>query len=215
MKTVIVLLATLLSTLELSSSAASQNRWRIDWIKPDRVYVMNKFDLVGSGFGDSQPRHTVVLMTRNDDGRPTIHKLRILKWSRKRIRLETPDLAVPGNYTVGIYVGTESNLISNEMNLTVLGGIVVHSITPNPAAPGDTIEIQGVHFGGSQVSRYVSINRFGTRTRLPILDWSDNLIRAQIPDGVGTGNYLLLIYYDETRAASSGGVDFTIERQRD
>lgn len=215
MKTVIVLLATLLSTLGLSSSAAGQNRWRIDRITPDRVYVRNKFDLVGSGFGDSQPRHTMVLMTLNDDGRHTIYKLRILTWSRKRIRLETPDLAIPGNYTIGIYVGTESNLISNEMNLTVLGGIVVHSITPNPASPGDTIEIQGVHFGGNQVSRYVSINRFGTRTRLPILDWSDNLIRAQVPDDVGAGNYLLLIYYDETRVASSGGVDFTIERRRE
>lgn len=215
MKTVIVLVATFLSTLGFNSNTAGQNRWRIDQITPDRVYVRNNFDLVGSGFGDHQPRHTMILMTLNDYGRHTIHKPRILKWSSKRIRLETPDLAIPGNYTIGIYVGTESNLISNERNLTVLGGIVVHSITPNPASAGDTIKIQGVHFGDNQVARYVSINRFGTRTRLPILEWSDNQIRAQVPNNVGAGTYLLLIYYDETRVVSSDGVNFTIERRRD
>jgi hypothetical protein len=61
----------------------------------------------------------------------------------------------------------------------------------------------------------VSINRFGTRTRLTILDWSENLIRAQIPNHVAAGSYLLLIYYDETRTQSSDGVELTIEAQRE
>lgn len=209
MKMIFVLAVALFSMPAFSTSAAAQNRWRIDSVRPAEVYVRNKFDLVGSGFGERQARSTMVVM-RLESGRNTIHKPRILFWSNKRIRLETPDLAVPGRYRVGVYHNDE--LITNEATLTVLGGISIHGINPSPASPGDTIEIRGVHFGGNQVTRYVSINRLGTRTRLTILDWSDNLIRAQIPDRVTAGAYLLLIYYDETHTQSSDGVEFTIQR---
>ena len=215
MKTFFLLAVTLLSISGFCLKTSAQPRWRIDQVKPDRVYIMNKFDLIGGDFGDRKPRNTMVMMKLDDYGLQKIYKPRVLEWSNKRIRIETPDWAIPGNYTVGIYFGTETKLISNEMSLTVLGGIVIRSVMPNPASPGDTIEISGVHFGGNQVVRYVSINRFGTRTRLRIVDWSDRLIRAQIPDRAGVGNYVLLIYYDETRVVSSDGVDFTIERRRD
>lgn len=212
MKIIFVLGVVLFWMPAFSPSSAAQNRWRIDSVRPAEVYVRNKFELVGSGFGDRQARSTMVVM-RSESGRNTIHKPRILFWSNKRIRLETPDLAVPGRYRIGVY--HNDDLITNEMTLTVLGGIVIHGIDPNRASPGDTIEIRGVHFGGNQVARYVSINRFGTRTRLTILDWSDNLIRAQIPDRVDAGSYLLLIYYDETHTQSSDSVEFTIEPRRD
>lgn len=212
MKSIVVLIIALFSIPAFNSSAAAQKSWRIDSVRPAQVYVRNKFDIIGAGFGDRQGRSTMVVM-RLESGRNTIHKPRILTWSNKRIRLEAPDLAIPGAYSIGIY--SNDNLISNEATLTVLGGIVIHDINPNPASAGDTIEIRGVHFGGTQVARYVSINRFGTRTRLTILDWSENLIRAQIPTRVAAGTYLLLIYYDETRTQSSDGVELTIEAQRE
>lgn len=215
MNRILILVTTISCVCAFNSSAPGQTRMLIRRMTPARVYVMDRFDLIGSDFGDHKPKTLMVVMKLNDDGRRWSHKPRILKWSHRLIELETPESAVPGHYTIGIYLGRESNLISNEMNLTVLGGIMIQSIKPNPASPGDTIEILGVHFGSNQVARWVSINRNGTTTRLPILNWSEERIRAQVPESVDVGNYVLLIYYDEGIDSGSPSVEFTIQRRRD
>jgi hypothetical protein len=119
---------------------------------------------------------------------------------------------VPGRYEVGIYRGDETGLVSNLVPLTVLGGIVISRINPDTAHPGDTVEIHGRHFGAVQANRIVSINRLGHRYRMRVLEWGSGLIRAQIPNRLTAGRYVVLIYYDDSYRSSSDSVAVTIER---
>jgi hypothetical protein len=204
----LTVLAALLS-LEAISAAQNRARLKLSAVEPAEVYPGDTFDIRGFRFGDRQgPR--AVIISGEINGRSALHKLRVLKWLDNRIRVDTSETVSPGRYTVGIYGGDETRLLSNVVSLTVLGGMVISRVNPDVAAPGDMVEIEGRHFTRIQGNRIVSINQNGRKHRLEVSDWSDTRIRARVP-AVSPGRYLLLIYYDDTLRSSSDSYRITVE----
>ena len=190
----------------------AQSRTKISAVTPAEVYPGNKFEIAGHGFGDRQRNRTVIL-SGTVNGRSAIYKLKVLDWSESSIRVDTWETVSPGIYSVGIYEGDGLRLIGNAEQIVVLGGIVIERITPDPAAPGQTVEIHGIHFGRVQANRIASLNRNGRRVFLQVLAWSETLIRARLPNHVGSGQHRVLIYYDDTLRSSSDGYPITIQPQ--
>ena len=124
-----------------------------------------------------------------------------------------------GNLYVQPGIGGNGWRNFNTIGITWAAGITpsrstcaTERISPDTASPGDTVEIQGRHFGRHQANRVFSMNRFGSKTRMTVLDWSDSLIRAQVPARLDPGQYVVLIYYDGLYVSSSDSVRMTIER---
>lgn len=92
-------------------------------------------------------------------------------------------------------------------------GMLIQRIAPNAASPGDIIEIHGIRFGADQGTKIVAIN-LGQVSRMQVLDWSDNLIRARIPNGLAPGSYLVLIYHDDTFRTGSNSLQVTVQGRR-
>lgn len=198
--------------LGVASIAQAQGRTKIKAVTPGEVYPGNKFEIVGRGFGDRQRNRTVIL-SGAVHGRSALHKLEVLEWSESRILVDTWETVSPGIYRVGIYAGDGLRLIGNTEQMVVLGGIVIERISPDSAAPGQTVEIHGIHFGRVQAHRIASLNRNGRRVFLQVSSWSETLIRARLPIHVDSGQHRVLIYYDDTLRSSSDGYPITLQPQ--
>lgn len=91
-------------------------------------------------------------------------------------------------------------------------GVYIERVHPNVAFPGDGLQIRGSHFGADQGSKIVAIN-LGRVHRMRVVRWSNNQIRALIPDRLRPGEYRVLIYYDDSFRTSSNSLVVTIERR--
>jgi hypothetical protein len=92
------------------------------------------------------------------------------------------------------------------------GGMTIERVDPDLTSPGRVINIYGRNFGSFQGERIVSINH-GRVNRMGVLDWSDDRIRARIPDRLAPGNYRLMIYYDDSFRTSSNSLEVIVERR--
>jgi hypothetical protein len=208
---IIVATIVLLMSAGLGANAQGPGRIKISGTKPAEIYPGDRFDIAGKAFGDRQPNNITVMISGTIVDRPLRYKLRVVKWTNERIRLATEETLVPGRWSVGIYRDDETGLISNLASLTVLGGMVIERLEPEAAEPGDTIEIHGRRFGRHQANRVVSMNLNGRKHRMQVLDWSAELIRAQVPNRLARGRYLLLIYYDDSYTISCDSVPITVQ----
>jgi len=93
------------------------------------------------------------------------------------------------------------------------GGMLIEHIKPDSTHPGDTIDILGVHFGSRPAGKIVAIN-LGRVNRAKVLHWSDNRIKARVPNGLAPGEYRVLIYYDNSFRTSSNSLPLSIIRPR-
>ncbi len=205
----VIVLAVLLG-VGVGRVAEAQGRITILALTPAEIYPGNTFLITGQGFGDRQRNRTLIL-SGAVNGRSALYKLKVLKWSKSGIRVDTSETVSPGVYRVGIYEGDETRLVGNTKKIVVLGGIVIEGVNPDPATPGQTLEIHGTHFGHVQAHRIASLNRNGRRVFLQVSVWSETLIRARIPNNVGSGQHRVLIYYDDTLRSSSDGYPITIQ----
>jgi CARDB len=92
------------------------------------------------------------------------------------------------------------------------GGVTIERINPDVTSPGRAINIYGRNFGSVRGEKIVGINR-GRVNRMEVLDWSDDRIRARVPDRLASGNYRVLIYYDDSFRTSSNSLEVTIEQR--
>lgn len=212
MKRLTFTLLAVLIGLGVGRVAEAQGRIKITAVTPGEVYPGNEFEIAGHGFGDGQ-RNMTAILSGTINGRSALYKLKVLKWSESRIRVDTWETVSPGIYRVGIYEGDETRLMGNTARVVVLGGIVIERISPDPGAPGQMVEIHGIHFGTVQAHRIASLNRNGRRVFLQVSAWSETLIRARLPNRVGAGQHRVLIYYDNTLRSSSDGYPITIQPQ--
>lgn len=91
-------------------------------------------------------------------------------------------------------------------------GMMIERINPDVTSPGRVITINGRNFGSHQGERVLGINR-GRVNRMEVLDWSDDRIRARVPDRLASGSYRLLIYYDDSFRTSSNSLEVTVEQR--
>ena len=72
----------------------------------------------------------------------------------------------------------------NALTASIQPGPFIYSLSPGIASYGDTIIIEGAHFGASQGSGYVT---FFDNVTASIISWNDNQIATNIPDGCQSG----------------------------
>lgn len=102
-----------------------------------------------------------------------------------------------------------SLLLAVAGSMLATDGMYIRAVTPRSGPPGTVVAISGRNFGATQGTRIPSINLCQAHA-MPVLSWSDTLIRVRVPAGLFNGAYKVLIYYDSSRRTSSNSVDFQV-----
>jgi hypothetical protein len=91
------------------------------------------------------------------------------------------------------------------------GGMLIDRVKPFAVHRGDIVEIRGSRFDSFQGNKIVGVN-LGRVNPVPVISWSDDLIRVRIPNHLNAGSYRVLIYYDDSFRTSSNSVELDILR---
>lgn len=103
----------------------------------------------------------------------------VVSWSDTQVVLESPGSAQPG------WIGIWQNAICSNGKWFVAGGLPeISSVSSTIARPGDTITIDGKHFGAAPESSEAL--RWGSITITP-LTWSNSQITFRVPDDAASG----------------------------
>lgn len=83
-----------------------------------------------------------------------------------------------------LLIGTDHGVFSYTRKTASPGGPSITQIAPSSAHVGDSVLIQGSHFGGSQGSSTISFNGASAGTAA---SWSDTSISVKVPSGASSG----------------------------
>lgn len=101
------------------------------------------------------------------------------------------------------------SLLAMSSSVVATNGMYIRKVTPQSGRPGTVITIRGNGFGATAGTRLVSLNLCRAYP-MPVLRWSNTLIRARVPKGLFNGVYKVLIYYDRSYRTSSNSIDFRV-----
>jgi hypothetical protein len=178
------------------------------------------------GGAGPRSRDAVIAQVRLERSSLWIERLlQTSEWSDRRVTVDLPENLNAGRFYIALlYRRTDlpqgplgvfergSNVVAVSINAAAgrgnrisTGGMLIERVSPSTITQGTVIEIRGRNFGDLPGGKIVSINR-GHVNRMQVLHWSNNLVRARVPQGLGAGNYRLLIYYDESFRTSSNSL---------
>ncbi len=120
-----------------------------------------------------------------------------ISWSNTQIKVAIPNIA-PAGANAPVVVSTSAGS-SNAYDITV--NPYISSLTPNTGNGGDEVTVTGTSFGNSQGTSGITFSGVPAN----IINWSNSAIRAQVPNGISSGNVVVTI-----AGIISNGVAFTI-----
>jgi hypothetical protein len=211
---------------------------RIERVDPDTASPGDLIEIHGENFGS--PQGKAVIIWRVVDHRPIRYIMRVSRWSDNLIRARIPGSLPPDTYGVYISRDARPLLSSNHGRVTIpdpnrrpgdaryraddqyeraaiadrpapRGGMLIQSVVPDEARPGQLLDIRGANFGSRPQGKIVAIN-LGRVNRMQVVSWSNEVIRARVPRTLMPGNYRVLVYYDDSFRTSSNSLPVTIER---
>ena len=147
----------------------------ISGISKTDVLLNDTIVITGTGFGTMQGGSTI-------DYAGTV--LPVTSWSNNQITASIGNMTHAAAGQVNMIV---NNAVSNGITLTVHPSI--SGITPDTAERGDDISITGDLFGTTQGASGCTF----AGSNAVILSWSDNLIRARVPDTAVKGEVVVTV----------------------
>lgn len=147
----------------------------ISGISTQDTVLNDTMDIQGTGFGTSQGGSTV-------DYAGTV--LPVTAWSNDQITVTIGNITHAAAGLLNILI---NNTVSNGITLTVHPSI--SSLYPDTAERGEEISITGNLFGPNNGTNSVSFSGI-TAT---VISWSDDLIKAKVPDAAVKGNVLVTV----------------------
>ena len=147
----------------------------ISGISKTDVLLNDTIVITGTGFGTMQGGSTI-------DYAGTV--LPVTSWSNNQITASIGNMTHAAAGQVNMIV---NNAVSNGITLTVHPSI--SGITPDTAERGDEVSITGELFGTTQGASGCTF----AGSNAVILSWSDNLIRARVPDTAVKGEVVVTV----------------------
>jgi IPT/TIG domain len=151
-------------------------------IEPSRGIPGSQVTIYGRYFGETPSR--VTIENKN---------MEIINWSDTLITAKIPVDAITGD----IYVHRGSKQ-SNGLQFNI-EGVYITSVVPDFAPIGSEVEIHGSFYGAEEV------NLFFGDIQAEILEWSNTLIRAIVPENTQSGNI-----YVQAHGMISNGLNFDV-----
>lgn len=163
--------------LACSSSTGPDTRVRITSVTPARGPVGAGVNISGKNFGDSTGVITVGGINAT-----------VSSWEDTLVMTIVPENSHPGN----LVVTTDDD--RQDSAFFTVENIILDSITPERALPGDEVNIYGDLFGSLEDT--VTFNGVPAE----ILSWSDTLIRAIVPQDASPGDVIVKSGIEESNA---------------
>jgi hypothetical protein len=147
----------------------------ISGISTNDAILNDNLVITGTSFGASQGGSAI-----NYAG--TV--LPVTAWTNNRITASIGNITHAASGLVNIIV---NNSVSNGITLTVHPSI--SSLLPDTAEIGDEVSLTGKLFGSNQGTSSVSVSNIPAT----VINWSDNLIKAKIPDNAVKGDVVVTV----------------------
>ncbi len=174
---------------EDTSNAMPFSVFGITSVEPEYAFVGDTIRIHGLGFGGSQNSNTVMIGGMN---------AHVVSWYYTLIIAIIPEGSESGEVML-----TASGHVSSWQHLAITGLAYVSGIEPDWGPWGTGVSISGQRLGYTPGSSIILLGEI----QAPIIQWSDTLIRTEVPEGASSGNVTVTI-----AGQTSEGIHFEVFR---
>ena len=204
------------------SMAWAQHDMRIDQIRPAIVAPGDTMEIVGENLSNPNQAKIVFISRLVEASSNDFVNLAEVSWvDNHRVRVHIPATLPAGDYLVKVENDASERRGRSNLQRVTIGvpgndrpdharstwpSVVIDRVTIR----GQTLELQGKHFGLEQGNRSVTIHQPDGEPyvdqRLEVLSWNDTFIQARIPVELQSGDYFVLVTDDITSGSNSKAV---------